>query len=734
MKTLLVAILIAMGPNDGLPELTVRTDDTVITTSCRVVIPGGTIIEDQNNNGVIQIGASNIVVEFADGSVLRGAEKTTRPDEYRGYGIVLKGHAGVTIRGAKVRGYFCGIRASHADELTIENADASDCRRAHLKSTPVAEDTSDWLSPHDNDGNEWLTRYGSAMYIEDSDKVTVRRCRVRNGQNGLCLDRVSNARIYDNDFSFLSGWGIALWRSNRNVISRNAVDFCVRGYSHGVYNRGQDSAGILVFEQCCDNVFAENSATHGGDGFFGFAGREALGETPAPRPDFDYRRRGSNDNLLVNNDFSYAAAHGIEMTFSFGNRFVGNRLVGNAICGIWGGYSQDTLIAGNVIEENGEMGYGLERGGVNIEHGRDNRVIYNKFKKNKCAVHLWWDEEGDFAKKPWGLANGTASTGNLVARNEFVGDALMFCLRGPSNVTIGPNTSRAIGRQLERDKDSQVVDTEDVAIEPFEMPAYAVYGETRPVGARNGLRGRENIIMTEWEPWDHESPLIRMVEATGMSHAYEFYKMPGRLAVSLRAEGAKGRLTRAKTDGRVPCYVVSANEAGVHPYTLKVSAGDYNKEITGMLVAATWDVTFFKWTKDVDPREDLDGWRELARRDEAVWVQTDQLRFKYAFAGPSDLGLSSELTRAALGGDSFGMIARTNLPLGKGRWNITTLSDDGVRVTVDGVAIIDDWTWHTPKRDEGILELPSKKTVEIVVEHFEIDGYATLEFDLAPAN
>ena len=83
----------------------------------------------------------------------------------------------------------------------------------------------------------------------------------------------------DNDFSFNSGWGIALWRCARNVISRNAVDFCVRGYSHGVYNRGQDSAGIFVFEQNNENVFAENSATHGGDCFFGFAGREALGQT-----------------------------------------------------------------------------------------------------------------------------------------------------------------------------------------------------------------------------------------------------------------------------------------------------------------------------------------------------------------------------------------------------------------------------------------------------------------------
>ena len=56
---------------------------------------------------------------------------------------------------------------------------------------------------------------------------------VRRGQNGLILDRVDHAKIYDNDCSFLSGWGLAMWRSCDNSIARNAFDFCVRGHSEG---------------------------------------------------------------------------------------------------------------------------------------------------------------------------------------------------------------------------------------------------------------------------------------------------------------------------------------------------------------------------------------------------------------------------------------------------------------------------------------------------------------------
>ena len=220
---------------------------------------------------------------------------------------------------------------------------------------------------------EWTRRYGAGIAISASSDVLVQGCRARRRQNGLILDRVTLSRILDNDFSFLSGWGIALWRSSHNTICRNRVDFCIRGYSHGVYNRGQDSAGLLLFEQCNRNVIAHNSATHGGDGLFGFGGEETLGTAAAMPDGFDHQRKGNNDNIIAFNDFSHAAAHGLEMTFSFGNRIFENRFTGNAICGIWAGYSQDTVIMANRFEGNGDAGYGLERGGVNIEHGARER-------------------------------------------------------------------------------------------------------------------------------------------------------------------------------------------------------------------------------------------------------------------------------------------------------------------------------------------------------------------------
>jgi hypothetical protein len=176
---------------------------------------------------------------------------------------------------------------------------------------------------------------------------------------------------------------------------------------------------------------------------------------------------------------------------------------------------------------------------------------------------------------------------------------------------------------------------------------------------------------------------------------------------------------------------VSATEPGVRPYALKVkAAGKPLAEMKGTLLAAEWQATFFKWPTNSDPRTDLDRYRKLAEGPTAVSAQLDELSLRYGMRGPSDLGISDKVTAARFGRDHFGMIARARLPLSRGTWELSMLSDDGVRVTVDGKPVIENWTWHGPTRDSGTLDLTADKTVEIVVEHFQIDGYAVLEFSL----
>ncbi|MDX2133012.1 MAG: right-handed parallel beta-helix repeat-containing protein [Planctomycetota bacterium] len=747
-------------PDITLPDVLVTRDNTRIDRSCRVVIPEGLVIPDADGDGVIHILTPGITVEFAAGAPLRGTLVGDAPDHtpwdaLAGVGIRVENAANVTIRGAHVGGYKVAILARNADGLTVEHADLRDNFRQRLGSTPWAEDARDWLWPHANDSREWATRYGAALLVERSRDVTIRRVVARRGQNGIMLDRVSHARIYDNDCSFLSGWGLAMWRTSDSVISRNAFDFCVRGHSEGVYNRGQDSAGILCFEQCSRNLFAENSATHGGDGFFGFAGKEALGETPPPSPDFDYAHAGCNDNEFRANDFSCAPAHGLELTFSESNIIRDNLFTENAICGIWGGYSSRTLIVNNSFARNGAMAYGLENGAINMEHASAVFITRNTFLNNRTGIHLWWDNDEALLKLPGVRAGSVDVTGNAIVDNTFTitpdhpftqpRDAtsplvvlrlrddpaadpphvLGNCYAG-NTVTLTAATAREFdvtpGREPEPRK------FEPPVIPP---PREGVLGETRPVGARGHLAGRRAIIMGPWGPWDHAEPMARLAKADGRTRTYEIFagKWGGNAQVEDLRTGEITRWAVAPSADRPLQYVVSARQ-DVHPYAFRVSDGlGWSTDIRGVIVAATWDARFFAWTDATDPRTDLAAWRALAAGAPAVSLP--DLTLRYAHAGPRTQPWAKAHADTFPGADRFGMIASARLAIPQGRWRITTLSDDGVRVLVGGRPVIENWTWHAPVRDTGVFEHAGGE-VEIVVEHFEIDGYAVLEVEITP--
>jgi len=677
------ALAVSIGAASGTPVVVVDRDNIVITQSCVVRIPSGLIIPDSDNNGVIQVDADNVRVEFEPGSELRGRSliETAEQgwDTLTGRGITIEGRRGVRVVGARVHGYKAGLVAREADLLTIQGGDFSDNFRQKLGSTPQSEDGGDWMSPHRNDQDQWLTNYGAAIYITRSERVRVEGVTVRRGQNGICLDEVSNSRIYDNDASFLSGWGLAMFRSSGNVITRNAFDFCVRGHSEGVYNRGQDSAGILMFEQCSGNIVANNSATHGGDGIFGFGGLDALEVVQTPRA-------GCNDNIFVDNDLSFAPAHGLEMTFSFGNIIARNIFEENAITGVWGGFSQDTLIAQNDFIANGGMPYGEERGGVNIEHGIGNRVLDNVFDNNMKGVHFWYDNPGTIPGLPWGQRNYGPLAGNVIAGNLFHinDDPQAFPgrngwtrygidLRSDSGVRftglqISQNTWDLAGSLPQQVRVvGNVSYSSSGSVPAYTIPSVPDFGTTNPVNARPHLRGRENIIMGEWGPWHHEGLFVRR-HSGGSGEVYEVF-------------------------GASP-------DAGA------------------VLTRGSADVT-------------LAPWPALRNGPTSAPFSRPALDMDYAWGGPPDFGMGSS---SQIGSDYFGFEGVARVSLTPGVWRMTTASDDGIRVTVDGQSVIENFDWHPPETDVETFTVTSNDPVEIRVLHFEIDGYAWLTLDLEPVD
>ncbi|MBV6459541.1 MAG: hypothetical protein HONBIEJF_02689 [Fimbriimonadaceae bacterium] len=370
-----------------------------ITRSCRIL--GGNYApsnaDDAGKSGVITIRGENLVVDCT-GLRLQGTPIASPPDQRKGTAVIVAGK-NVTIRGLRTRGYRFGLVARDVEGLRLYNCDFGYGWKQRLRSTIEREDEADWMSYHRNEKDEWM-RFGTGIYLRDCDKFEVKGCTVEGGQNGLMLTNCDGGLVWNNSFSFLSACGLAMYNSSDNRIMHNNIDWCVRGYSHGRWNRGQDSAGIIIYEQSHRNIFAYNSVTHGGDGFFLWAGQTTM----------DTGQGGCNDNLLYGNDWSHAPTNGIEATFSR-NQFV-NNLIMECWHGIWGGYSYDTLVLGNVFAYNAE--------GIALEHGQDNKFYNNLFFRDNMALSIWQNPSQD---PNWGYPKNrdTRSRDSEVSGNLFFG-------------------------------------------------------------------------------------------------------------------------------------------------------------------------------------------------------------------------------------------------------------------------------------------------------------------------
>lgn len=641
-------------------------------------------------HGPLRVVADGVTLDL-EGAVVAGAEAS--PDAMEGIGILVEGRKRVTIRGGRVTRFRCGILVRDCEEVTLDRVEVSGNFRQRLRSTPEREDESDWLWPHRNDGQEWRKNYGAGICLENCRKCVVRDCVGRAQQNGILLDRCGDCRVEKCDMSFLSGWGLALWRSSGNVIERNDFDWCVRGYSHGVYDRGQDSAGILVFEQCCRNRFLLNSATHSGDGFFLYAGHETLERTG---------QGGCNENLVERNDFSHAVANGIEATFSGGNCFTEN-LCDDCNYGIWAGYSYRTMISRNRVAGN-------RYAGIAIEHGSDTTISDNRFAGNPVAIDLWWDPDPEFAGKLYAASHHLRSEGYEISDNVFGGDKVGIRLRDTSHVAGDLNAVAGMGEFLRVEGRCEGV---DVKTGERTVDAIFVQPGRFPAGKwEHRARGRAEIRIGEWGPLDPSQVEVfpRDVVAWG---ACAFHVLgPGEEYTVDLPEG----LTAERT-GRT--FRVRGGGAGLLPFAGKVRTGGLEFPISGTLLNASWSVRHWKW--EADPRENAAGWDSLLRTPPLDTRTVPGLDFHWKGGAPSD----------AVPADRFATLAETRMRLPAGRYDLRAVSDDGVRVRLDGKKVIDNWTWHGPTEDRARVEIGEGEHA-LVVEHFEIDGWAVLVFDLRP--
>jgi len=744
----------------------------LITQSCRLK-PG--LYRLSNNEGTTKAGdetiptftpaitikGNGITVDLT-GVTLQGSPTTAYPDERRGLGILIEGK-GVTIKNAHVHGYRVALMARHADGLKVIDSDFSYNWKQHLKSTVEREDESDWMSYHHNEHDEWL-RYGAALSLWDCNHFTVKGTTAVGGQCGLMLTRCNDGLVYNDNFSFLSGLGIGMYRSSNNRIVHNRIDWDVRGFSYGVYNRGQDSAGILVFEQCNRNLIAYNSVTHGGDGFFLWAGQTTM----------DTGKGGCNDNLVLSNNFSYAPTNGIEATFSR-NLFV-NNYVSDCWHAVWDGYSFDTLLYGNYLLKS-EVG-------VATEHGQNNKTQGNIVSGNQTGIQLWANKETD---PNWGYvkARKTHSDGAFIVGNRFTDNKTTLSQRNSTGTRFVSNfvtgTSNAVAGDVSKpfpektlgyfvntfgkkseipagaDKNMNFVQEQstggqdirvivagndpwnpwnpDVPSELKSLPAKLKDGQNPFRPAPGTHAGKKYILVDEWGPYDFKRPLIWPREESRPGwQRFEILGPPGKWSLV----NAGGIANISASSGQVPGFVevqTLKNFTGQTEIKLQYF-GAQSVDVRGIVTPAgqsvifgyehffapiAWNVKFFRWSKSVNPSEphavpaDFPSVLALTPIKE---IKTDRLSLAGAALVPG------------LPNDHYATLAEGSFRTIEGDYTIDLTTDDGAKVWLDDKPLIEDaWHYQGPTSYTRKVHLTNGPH-RFRVEHFQIDGYAELKLEL----
>lgn len=650
------------------------------------------------DSAVIAVRGDDITVDFG-GATMQGQDPGADPDQAAGVALRIEGGHNIRILNARIRGYRIAILARGTRRLDLIDNDAGYNWKPRLYNLIEHESLVDWLSFHHNEKDEWL-RYGAAFYLDGVSGGEISGNRVVQGMNGLLLARSDSLRIQDNNFSFNSGLGIGLYRSSDNTIVHNRLDYNVRGYSHRFYRRGQDSAGLLLYEQSNRNIVAWNSATHGGDGLFLWAGQSTM----------DTGEGGANDNLFYGNDFSFAPANAMEATFSR-NAFVANRAEGSDY-GLWGGYSYGSKVIGNCFIRN--------RIGVAIEHGQDNVIAANRFHGDSLAISLW---ANPIQPSDWGYPKhrDTKSRDYRIERNVFAGNRLTIQAKNSSGVAATANdslpaASGACAAPALREEESRLAPN-----------LTGVEAEVPRSG--NSMRNRAAIVVDEWGPFDWRSPKLWPVDSSRADPLLlAVLGPPGRwrvvarhgIAALSKSAGRTGDTIRVTPSGQTPGELeLTLEYIGTETVSPRGEHGDagrpYRFAWSRFEPLIEWNARFYAWT-DSTLKSNPEAFDDLLHAPPILSRRLSRLDYEW-YRSPVP-GLPQE---------RWAMEATATVALPIGEYTIRTISDDGIQVWVDGRRLIDRWVPHESAVDTITI---AGGVRQLKVRYYQADGWTELRLEI----
>ena len=243
-------------------------------------------------------------------------------------------------------------------------------------------------------------------------------------------------------------------------------------------------------------------------------------------------------------------------------------------------------------------------------------------------------------------------------------------------------------------------------------------------------RPRSAIIVDEWGPFDYRSPKLWPADSAR--------ELPLRLRVigpvgRWRVSEQRGIAAVSKMEGRI------GDTISVTPKPDSVGDWRLALEYTGAAITSPrgekfargapytfsyerfepridWSVRFFRWTDSVaDLRKNPDGFDIVAKSPPITSARVPRLDYEGYRPLPG-------LPRENFALDAVGLV---DLP--PGEYTLRTISDDGIRVWVDGKLMIQNWQPHESALDYAPL---GGGHHELRVEYYQADGWYELRVDI----
>ena len=193
--------------------------------------------------------------------------------------------------------------------------------------------------------------------------------------------RVSECLVESCDFSYLSGWGIALDHSETNQLRDNRCDFVARLATSALDDEAFGAAGFLLAPGSSDNELVGNSAVRCGAGALLRGAAEAeLGGNRLARNDFSLASWRSvfvdhaKDTWLCDNELLGGAGGGLELQHSSGSVVCGNRIERVFGAGLSLRDSIASTVSGNSFRDCDQ--------GLLVSAGRELAISENVFEDN----------------------------------------------------------------------------------------------------------------------------------------------------------------------------------------------------------------------------------------------------------------------------------------------------------------------------------------------------------------